>query len=222
MLNSEAGDSDWCGVSRFRLSLAFPALAAAVGIALLGCSPGPDSDASGQRAASEPGAAEILGVMVARFVNDREASRRAAEPGNEPTFENREGQSPPAPNPLRASATRAPRYQPTPEADGGSCEVAYRGLVTIIPVRDRAALRRATAGQGSAKLVYSTGDTAIFDDGRVLTARVENVGDHLSAVGWAENPMRILGATSNAGATPANYAWRSGSGSSSKRTRRRG
>ena len=151
----------------------------------------------------------------ARFVNDREASQRAAEPENETNT------APAAPNPSEPEATSAaPPQQPialaTPIANEGSCEIPYRGLVTIIPVRSRNALRRAAADPTASVLVYSTKDTAIFDDGRVLTADVENVGEDLSAVGWAANQMRILGTT--AGAAAASYA-RSGRGSTKRRSR---
>ena len=211
MLNSQAGNSDWGGVPGLRVSLAFPSCAAVIGIALVGCSPGSDS---GERVAGDPSAAEILGVMAARFVKDREASQRAAEPENETNT------APAAPNPPEPETTSAPPQQPialaTPIANEGSCEIPYRGLVTIIPVRSRNALRRAAADPTPSVLVYSTEDTAIFDDGRVLTADVENVGEDLSAVGWAANQMRILGTT--AGAAAASYT-RSGRGSTKRRSR---
>jgi hypothetical protein len=94
-----------------------------------------------------------------------------------------------------------------------TCVIPYDGVVTILPVRSEIHLARAVAATRSATLVYETEDTAIFDDGRILTASVETVGDHLGAVGWVDNPLKIMGASSRRSASAA-YTWSAGSDAS--------
>ena len=94
-----------------------------------------------------------------------------------------------------------------------TCVIPYNGVVTVLPMRSERHLERAVAATRSATLVYETDDTAIFDDGRILTASVETVGDHLGAVGWVDNPIEIMGASSRRSA-PAAYTWSAGSDAS--------
>lgn len=82
-------------------------------------------------------------------------------------------------------------------------------------MRTQYAFSEAVAARDSTALVYATDDTAIYEDGRVLTTRLEDVGEHLTQLGWAGNPMRILGASSRPESTFAATA----SGRSTKRRR---
>jgi hypothetical protein len=102
--------------------------------------------------------------------------------------------------------------------------VPYSGPVTIVPVRTIGALERAMNDRGTIPVVYATEDTAIYQDGRVLTTKVEALGEHLNAVGWVENPMQILGAASGPPAGAADWrTTRNGNGTRKQtRTRRRG
>ncbi len=117
-----------------------------------------------------------------------------------------------------AFATQDPDLSVDEEPE--SCEIPYNGPVTIVTVRTPTALRRAMADRGSIPIVYSAEDTAIYEDGRVLTSNVGAVGDHLNAVGWVQNPMRILGAGTSQRTQATAADWRSSS-SSSKAAKRR-
>jgi hypothetical protein len=83
--------------------------------------------------------------------------------------------------------------------------------VTVIPVRYASQLQRTVAALRAAPLIYQTADTAVFEDGRIVTSEVEHVGAHLNELGWTENPLKISGAAAGAAGT-ARYAWRSGQG----------
>jgi hypothetical protein len=101
-----------------------------------------------------------------------------------------------------------------------TCEVRYNGPVAIVPVRTRQAFARARSERPATAVVYETDDTAIYDDGRVVTTNLAGVGEHLSLIGWAENPMRILGASAASGVRTSGSDWRS-AGSNGKTTSRR-
>jgi hypothetical protein len=106
-----------------------------------------------------------------------------------------------------------------------TCEIPYSGPVTIIPVRNASALSRSVADRPRRELVYETEDTAIFEDGRVLTLNMENLGTHLNAVGWSANPIKIMGAGVRPGGSRRNTGWNSAENTgkrSKKRRRRRG
>ncbi len=107
-----------------------------------------------------------------------------------------------------------------------TCEIPYRGPVTIVRVRSPTALARSVADRPSRELVYETEDTAIFEDGRILTLNLENLGTHLNAVGWSTNPINIMGAGVRPGGSGRNTGWNSaentGKKSKKKRRRRRG
>ena len=94
-----------------------------------------------------------------------------------------------------------------------TCVVPYTGPVTIVAVRTPTALARSVADRGQVRLVYETEDTAIWEDGRVHTLNVEELGTHLNAVGWASNPMRILGAGTRPGGAAARGGWNAGTSS---------
>ena len=100
-----------------------------------------------------------------------------------------------------------------------TCSVPYGGAVTIIPVRNANALQRSVAERPSRGLVYETEDTAIFDNGQVLTTNLEGLGTHLGAVGWSANPMKILGASVRPGGSSRNVGWNSAENTKSKSKR---
>ena len=168
------------------------------------CSPS-DAAAPGSRS---------LSALVGRFL--AKAAQRNDEEGSgaaKPTPSHR------SPTPARADAAVADaREEPR------TCEVPYSGPVTIVPVRTIGALERAMNDRGTIPVVYATEDTAIYQDGRVLTTKVDSLGQHLNTVGWAENPMQILGAASGPPASAADWRTTSNGGSTGKqrRTRRRG
>jgi hypothetical protein len=131
----------------------------------------------------------------------------------------------------------APRLPPEPGAEAAlalqteepqTCVVPYNGPVTIIQARTPSALARTVADRPRVPIVYETEDTAIWEDGRVVTTDVENLGTHLNAVGWASNPMQILGAGARPGGSTRNLGWASATSSfgnsktTKKRRRRRG
>jgi hypothetical protein len=134
----------------------------------------------------------------------------------------------PAGNPEPAPTLAKEEPGPPIDEEPTTCEVPYNGQVTIVSVRNPAALVRAMTDRGPIPIVYSTEDTTIYEDGRVLTWNVEAVGDHLNAVGWVSNPMRILGAGTIPGNQFASSGWGKQSNSSKpsrakkKRRRRRG
>jgi len=109
---------------------------------------------------------------------------------------------------------------------GGSCRIPYSGPVAIVAVNTPQALARAIADRPSDQIVYETSDTAVYDDGRVVTTSLANVGEHLNALGWAENPMQILGAYAAPGGVRSGGSdWRAGASDDpppTRKARRRG
>lgn len=105
----------------------------------------------------------------------------------------------------------APRLASEP---AGACAIPYTGPVAIVLVRSGQAFANAASEHASVGIVYETDDTVIFEDGRVITTHLENVGEHLSLLGWAENSMQILGAG-------ASQTSRLAAGQSGQRTTRR-
>ena len=128
-----------------------------------GCSP---SEPGTERGSDLPG---FVGFLLANVISSEERPPAESAPTVEPTL-----------------ATLEPG--PVPAEEPTSCAVPYSGPVTIVTVRNGAALERAMADR-SVPIAYSTEDTVIYEDGRVLTANVEGVGEHLNKVGWAQNPM---------------------------------
>ncbi len=182
-------------------------------VLILACS---RDDAPGDR----PGTFRVLKAVARAFLaNSVEASKELEEG----PLEGLATQLPQAPPP-----GPAPPLGPLEAEPPKTCFVPYNGPVTIIPVRTPAALQRSIDDRRSVPIVYETDDTAIWEDGRVLTMDVENLGTHLNAVGWASNPMRILGASARPGGSVANLGWNSGQTSfkkkagARKRKRRRG
>jgi hypothetical protein len=168
------------------------------------------SCSSGDAGDGKPGALRVVKAVVTSLLSGSAETRHEIPAEEEP--------------PLAAEPALALDAQP-PQ----TCTVPYAGPVTIVPVRTPAALQRGVAERRDVALVYETDDTAIWEDGRVLTLDVENLGSHLNAVGWATNPMRILGASTRPGSSGANLGWRTGQSSfqssaraKPKKRRRRG
>jgi hypothetical protein len=185
---------------------------AAAGLALLACLPALLAGCSGDDAAEgKPGTLRIAKAVIARLLSDssdagssERTSRAAAEP---------------------EATVPLPVAEPEPPQ---TCVVPYSGPVTIIAASTPNVLRRSVAERRGVPLVYETDDTAIWQDGRVMTVDVENVGSHLNAVGWAANPIQLLGASARPGGSTANLGWDSGESqfasktTKSRKTRRRG
>lgn len=174
-------------------------------LALAGCGESESRD-------DDPGAFRVVKAVVASLLsNSVEAAPTEAAP------------APPEPEPV------APPPQPLASFEAEvpqTCTIPYNGPVTIIPVRTAAALARSVSSRPERELVYETDDTAIFEDGRVLTLDMENLGAHLNAVGWSTNPMKILGAGVRPGGLARNLGWNSAentrnTGKKGKRQRRR-
>lgn len=169
---------------------------------VVSCSSGDGSD-------GKPAALRVVKAVVTSLLSGSPETRQEIRAAEDP---------PPAAEP--GLALHAPPQ---------TCTVPYAGPVTIVPVRTPAALQRGVSERRDVALVYETDDTAIWEDGRVLTLDVENLGSHLNAVGWATNPMRILGASTRPGSSGANFGWSSGQSSfqssaaaKPKKRRRRG
>ena len=186
------------------------------GALALGCGGG-DSGADSADGAPEPSATQIAAAVLKSLLSNKvEARETDAEAAPAPP-------PPAAPPPSDWAATAD-----APE----TCVIPYSGPVTIIPVRSATAINRATSNRGGVPVVYETEDTAIWEDGRVMTTNMENVGTHLNAVGWSSNPMQIAGTGQRPGGSRKNLGF--GSAISSfergnlssrkklKRTRRRG
>lgn len=173
-------------------------------------------------ACSQPDSDESGGASLSGFVGFLLANVVASEQ-SEPADADTDG----APDVPPSFATQEPDLSVDEEPT--SCKIPYNGPVTIVTVRTATALARAMADRGAIPIVYSTEDTAIYEDGRVMTSNVGAVGDHLSAVGWVQNPMQILGAGTSQRTQVASSQWRRNSNSSkpgtsrkSRKKRRRG
>jgi hypothetical protein len=176
-------------------------LALCLALALAGC--GNDEPSEGN-----PGTLRVAKAVLKSFLsNSVEATETEATP---PALV-----APPPP-----AAPPMPLASFEPEVSE-TCEIPYSGPVTIIPVRNASALARSVADRPSRELVYATEDTAIFEDGRVLTLNMENLGTHLNAVGWSANPIKIMGAGVRPGGSRRNSAENTGKRSKKKRRRRR-
>lgn len=183
-----------------------PALALLLAFALAGCA---KSEASGARKDDEPSGFQIAKAIVTNLLsNSVEAKKQAA---SEPDRQ--------APAPREASADWAVAAAQTELSQ--TCEIPYNGPVTVIPVRTATALARSVADRPARDLVYETDDTAIFEDGRVLTTALENVGSHINAVGWSANPVEILGASVRPGSSRMNVGASSESSFGKKKRRKR-
>lgn len=177
------------------------ALALCLALVLAGC--GQDESEDGN-----PGTLRVArAVLKSLLSNSVEATETRPEPPAPPES----APTSPLPPPLASFETEAPE----------TCQIPYTGTVTIIPVRSATALARSVADRPARELVYETEDTAIFEDGRVLTRDLENLGTHLNAVGWSTNPMKILGAGVRPGGSSKNAGWSSGEGSGKKRKKKR-
>jgi hypothetical protein len=184
-------------------------LALALGLSLalaMGCSGGDATD-------GKPGTMRVLKAIVTSFLSNSVDAEKQADAS--------EGETPSrAPEP-------APDFAALDPEPAETCVIPYNGPVTIIPVRSPSVLSRTIAERRDARLVYATEDTAIWEDGRILTMNLEDLGTHLNAVGWASNPMQILGASTRPGSSSSNLGWGSGQTSFQtpivkKRKRRRG
>ena len=164
----------------------------------------------------EPGGGDLFG-----FVGFMLANALGATDGLDPSDAVRGLEDSPDTTPALASASRTPVLDPPGGEEPTGCEVAYSGPVTIVRVRTLAALEQAMADRRPIQIVYSTEDTAVYEDGRVLTSNVAAAGEHLNALGWAQNPMQILGAATGRRASATSYDWSSGSKRTGRRTRRR-
>jgi hypothetical protein len=179
----------------------------------LGCSNGDPGEA-------KPGTFRVLKAIVTSFLSNSVDAQEAGQERGEDKGDRGLDAQRPAPGPPPTFASMEPEPPKT-------CVVPYNGPVTIVPVRTSAVLARSVAERRDARLVYETDDTAIWEDGRVLTMNVEDLGTHLNAVGWASNPMQILGASTRPGSSSSNLGWGSGQTSFKnpvvkKRRRRRG
>lgn len=204
-LNRRGDPSDPPPVTK-RIPMLRAALALVCCSCVLAC--GPTSDEGGE---ARPGALRLARALLSSLLSERE---EPPETGSLPP------RTPPDPEPLVD--------RPEPEAEAArSCRVPYAGPVTIIPVRAADSLARAVAERREVLLVYETDDTAIWSDGRVMTTDMETLGEHLNAVGWAENPITIAGPATRPGASGRNPAWSSSTSffeksGKQKRRRRRG
>lgn len=186
------------------------------GVLALGCGGG---DAGGEDAdgAPQPSATRIAGAVLKSLLSNK-VEARETDPKSAPA----PSPSSPPPSDFAAIPADAPE----------TCTIPYSGTVTIIPVRTATSIHRATGDRGGVPVVYETDDTAIWEDGRVMTTNMENVGTHLNAVGWSSNPMQIAGTGQRPGSSRKNLGFGSaissferGNTSSRKklkRSRRRG
>ena len=172
----------------------------------LGCGGGDDPKGDAQ-----PGVGQILRAVMTSLVSNaidaREQDAADADPAPTPG---------PPEGPPELAVTREPEAPQT-------CEIPYNGPVTIIRAPTPTAFARSRDERRRAALVYETDDTAIWEDGRVLTTDVENLGTHLNAVGWSSNPMQIVGASTRPGGSGQNVGWNSATSSfqDSKTTEKR-
>lgn len=115
----------------------------------------------------------------------------------------------------------------TDDPEEGMCEWTYSGVVTIVSLRDERGLGRAIAGRGEIPVVYRSADTVVYEDGQVLTTKVENVTAPLSELGWSGNPIRLLGSatSSSTRGSASSWSWNGARPDGTfkpRRTRRRG
>lgn len=169
----------------------------------------------------EPGfVSSFLRTLVARALSDgpTDASLTTKEPAASAT-------------PLASQATTTPADtlagEEIDDPEEGMCEWTYSGVVTIVSLRDERGLGRAIAGRGEIPVVYRSADTVVYEDGQVLTTKVENVTAPLSELGWSGNPIRLLGSatSSSTRGSASSWSWNGARPDGTfkpRRTRRRG
>ncbi len=179
-----------------------------LGLALaLGCSDGGSEQAKGE---ARPTSGQIVrAVMTSLLTNSVEAREQDA--------------AVPEAVPSEPVAQQGAEFADLEAEAPQTCEIPYNGPVTIVRAPTATAFTRAVGDPRRARMVYETDDTAIWEDGRVVTMDVENLGTHLNAVGWASNPMQILGAGARPGGSGQNVGWDSATSSfqNSKSTQKR-
>jgi hypothetical protein len=169
--------------------------------------------ASKEDGEASPSAAAITRAVLTSLLSNSVEARKS-EPGPEPTPPPQREGSRPEPGPPPAAPGGAGTVAADDRSQGPeTCEIPYNGPVTIIRSPSPSAFARAVDARPRVRLVYETDDTAIWEDGRVLTTDVENLGNHLNAVGWASNPMQIAGASARPGASGRNLGWDSATSS---------
>jgi hypothetical protein len=209
------------GPTRHSLNFGFLNGFAIVFLALATSCGSPESSENGE---PKPGALRIVrAVMTSLLSNSIEAREQDPAPASA------DAEAPGPPPPASASAPVAESSAELGTELGANaqvpqtCSVPYNGPVTIVHARSPGAFARSVDDRPRVRMVYETEDTAIWEDGRVLTTDVENLGTHLNAVGWASNPMQILGASARPGASGQNLGWDSATSSftNSNKTKKR-
>lgn len=91
--------------------------------------------------------------------------------------------------PAQSSPPRETRPVARPAAPASQCGARFEPVVVVVLESPQAV--RARRAREAAAVVSEDASTVVFADGRVLTARLEEVGTHLGRLGWAEREIVI-------------------------------
>jgi hypothetical protein len=138
---------------------------------------------------------------------------------------------------LAGSGAQAPIEQqtPTPTPTPSSPELApgaeipdavnvcppETGPVTVLIVDSERAVKSAAAQYTDEPILRRDAETVIFEDGRVITSKVEEVSHHLNELGWSGRELQLLGSMPRRYASSGGGNWRSPTGTEKKRQRKR-
>ena len=77
--------------------------------------------------------------------------------------------------------------------------------VSLIVLASPARVQALAASIPGGRVVRRDAATVIFEDGRVITADVANVGPHLTALGWTERKIEVVASFAARAARPRRY-----------------
>jgi hypothetical protein len=98
--------------------------------------------------------------------------------------------------------SKPPRRSPAqPSEQVGICDPGS-SPVMIVVVESPKQVRSASAQWKTTPIVVEKPETVVFADGRIVTSRVEAMGDQLQSLGWTHRRIEIVG-----GLPAASGAW---------------
>ena len=136
---------------------------------------------------------------------------------------------------LAGSGAQAPTEQQTPTPTPSSPELAPgaeipnavnvcppdTGPVTVLIVDSERAVKSAAAQYTDEPILHRDAETVIFEDGRVITSKVEDVSHYLNELGWSGRELQLLGSMPRRYASSGGGDWRSPTGTEKKKQRKR-
>jgi hypothetical protein len=176
-----------------------------IAILLLSCSCGGPADTASTDAPAGPGPQQWGEKLITSLLTES----KTQAPVEQPT---------PSPTPAPSSP------EPTAGAeDPGAVKVCPpdTGPVTVLIVNSERAVKSAAAQYAGEPILHRDAETVIFEDGRVITSKVEQVSHHLNELGWSGRELQLLGSMPRRYASSGGGDWRSPTGTEKKKQRKR-